>query len=79
MYYPDRDGKRIRESTFTQDWQEAKGSMPATTVLDSVRNKEQLELGEWVNFFLENYSKAIHLRDAAECRRRCGRIGSHSC
>jgi integrase len=63
MCYPDRDGKRIRESTFTQDWQEANKKLRERLrarddkVLDIVRKGEQLEFGEWVDFFLENYSK----------------------
>ena len=63
MSYPDRDGKRIRESTFTQDWQEANKKLRERLharderVLDIVRKGEQLVFGEWVDFFLENYSK----------------------
>jgi len=63
MSYPDRDGKRIRESTFTQDWQEANKKLRERLhardekVLDIVRKGEQLAFGEWVDFFLENYSK----------------------
>ena len=63
MCYSDRDGKRIRESTFTRDWQEANRKLRERLlarddkVLEIVRRGEQLEFGEWVDFFLENYSK----------------------
>jgi len=63
MSYLDRDGKRIRESTLTQDWQEANKKLRERLharddkFLDIVRRGEQIEFGEWVDFFLENYSK----------------------
>jgi integrase len=63
MCYLDRDGKRIRESTLTQDWQEANRKLRErllardNKVLDIVRKGEQLEFLEWADFFLENYSK----------------------
>ena len=53
----------IRESTFTRDWQEANKKLRERLharddkVLEIVRKGEQLEFGEWVDFFLENYSK----------------------
>ena len=63
MSYLDRAGKRIRESTFTQDWQEANKKLRErlhardNRVLEIVRKGEQMEFEEWVDFFLENYSK----------------------
>lgn len=63
MSYLDRDGKRIRESTFTQDWQEANRKLRERLharderVLDIVRKGEQMGFEAWVDFFLENYSK----------------------
>src|SRR5258708_26817755 len=63
MSYLDRGGKRIRESTFTQDWQEANRKLRERLhhrdekVLEIVRRGEQLGIEEWVDFFLENYSK----------------------
>jgi integrase len=63
MCYLDRDGKRIRESTFTQDWQEANAKLRERLlarddkILDIVRKGEQLEFAKWVDLFLENYSK----------------------
>jgi integrase len=63
MSYPDRNGKRIRESTFTPDWQEANRKLRERLlarddkVLDIVKKGEQLGFEQWVDFFLENYSK----------------------
>jgi integrase len=63
MSYLDRNGKRIRESTFTEDWQEANRKLRErlhardNRVLDIVRRGEQLGFEEWVDFFLEHYSK----------------------
>jgi len=63
MCYLDRDGKRIRESTFTQDWQEANAKLRERLlarddkILDIVRKGEQLEFARWADLFLENYSK----------------------
>lgn len=63
MCYVDRDGKRIREPTFTQDWQEANRKLRErlgardNRVLQIVRKGEQMGFEEWVDFFLENYSK----------------------
>ena len=74
MVYRDRSGKRIRESTFTEDWQEAQRKLP-----DVVRKGEHLQFSDWADFFLENYSKppiraektheangraALHLKEA---------------
>ena len=61
--YRDRVGKRQRESTFTEDWQEAQKMLRARlkardgNVLQVVRKGESLSFGEWADFFLENYSK----------------------
>jgi site-specific recombinase XerC len=63
MVYRDRNGKRIRESTYTEDWQEAQRKLRNRfqarddKILDIVRKGEQLQFAEWVEFFLENYSK----------------------
>lgn len=63
MVYRDRSGKRIRESTNTKDWQEAQRKLRERLqardgrILDVVRKGEQLRFADWVNFFLENYSK----------------------
>jgi integrase len=90
MSYPDRHGKRIRESTFTQDWQEANKKLRERLlarddrVLEIVKKGEHLGFEQWVDFFLENYSKpplravkthaanlrvAKHLNDAFRSRK----------
>jgi integrase len=61
--YRDRAGKRQRESTFTEDRQEAYKMLRTRleardgNVLQVVRKGESLSFGEWADFFLENYSK----------------------
>jgi integrase len=63
MVYRDRSGKRIRESTFTEDWQQAQRKLRERlqarddNILDVVRKGEQLQFSDWADFFLENYSK----------------------
>ena len=63
MRYRDRDGKRLRESTNTEDWQEAQRKLRERLqarddkLLAIVRKGEQLQFSEWADFFLENYSK----------------------
>ncbi len=96
MVYRDRSGKRIRESTYTEDWQEAQRKLRERLqarddkTLEVVRKGEQLQFGEWVDFFLENYSKppiraektheanqraALHLKGAFD-RRSIGDISA---
>jgi integrase len=61
--YRDRDGKRIRESTFTEDWQDAQRRLRERLqarddkILEIVRKGEQLQFSTWVDYFLENYSQ----------------------
>ena len=61
--YRDRDGSRRRESTFTNDWQEAQQKLRQRlrardeNVLDIVRKGESFTFGQWTDLFLENYSK----------------------
>jgi len=63
MVYRDRNGRRIRESTNTGDWQEAQRKLRDRLqarddkILDIVRKGEQIQFADWVDFFLENYSK----------------------
>jgi len=63
MVYRDRNGRRIRESTNTEDWQEAQRKLRDRLqarddkVLEVVRKGEQLQFADWVDFFLENYSR----------------------
>ena len=61
--YRDREGNRVRESTFTEDWQEAQRKLRERLqarddkLLEIVRRGEQLQFSTWVDFFLENYSE----------------------
>jgi integrase len=61
--YRDRSGIRRAESSFTKDWQEAQTILRErlhardNNVLDVMRKGERLSLEQWVDFFLENYSK----------------------
>jgi integrase len=63
MSYLDGNGSRIRESTGTGDWHEANKKLRERLfarddkVLEIVRKGEQLGFEQWVDFFLENYSK----------------------
>ena len=79
MVYRDRSGKRIRESTFTEDWQEAQRKLRERLqarddkILDVVRKGEQLQFADWVDFFLENYSKPpIRAEKTHEANERVG-------
>ncbi len=64
MVYRDRSGKRIRESTNTEDGQQAQRKLRDRLqarddkILEVVRKGEQLQFADWVDFFLENYSKS---------------------
>jgi integrase len=61
--YRERDGTLHKESTFTEDWQEAQKKLRERllardgNVLQIVRKGENLTFGEWADLFLENYSK----------------------
>lgn len=61
--YRDRDGVRRRESTFTEDWDEAQKKLRERlrarddNILEVVRRGESLNFGQWADFFVENYSK----------------------
>jgi len=61
--YRDRTGKRQRESSFTEDRQQANKMLRKRldardgNVLQVVRKGESLSFGEWADFFLEQYSK----------------------
>jgi integrase len=63
MSYRERDGTRRRESTFTEDWNEANKKLRERlqardgNILQVVRKGENLTFGEWTDLFLENYSK----------------------
>lgn len=63
MSYRDKTGKRQRESTFTENWDEAQKMLRDRlrarddNTLQVVRRGESLAFGEWADSFLENYSK----------------------
>ncbi len=63
MRYRDRAGKRHQEPTGLSDWNEAQKKLRERlqarddNILEIVRKGEQLLFKEWVDFFLENYSK----------------------
>ena len=63
MSYRDKDGKRKRESTLTEDLQEAHKILRSRlqarddNALQVIRKGETLCFGEWADFFLEHYSK----------------------
>ena len=62
MRYCDRTGQRHRESTLTENWQEAQKRLRERllarddNVLEVVRKGEGLTLGQWVEHFLTIYS-----------------------
>lgn len=63
MQYRERNGTRRRESTCTENWDEANKRLRERlgardgNILTVVRKGETLTFGEWADFFLENYSK----------------------
>ena len=63
MSYRDKTGKRQRESTFTENWDEAQKMLRDRlrardgNTLQVVRRGESLTFREWADSFLENYSK----------------------
>src|ERR1700722_5693371 len=63
MYYRERDGTRRKESTFTEDWNEANQKLRERlqardgNILRVVRKGESLTFEDWTDLFLENYSK----------------------
>jgi hypothetical protein len=56
--YWNRAGRRVRESTFTDDWQEAQKKLRERLrardglILEIVRKGESLGFGQWADFFL---------------------------
>jgi integrase len=63
MRYRELNGTRRRESTFTDDWQEAQKKLRERlqardgNTLQTIRKGESLPFGKWTDFFMENYSK----------------------
>ncbi len=63
MQYRDRDGKRQRESTQTDDWDEAQRLLRErlqardSNSLPLLRKGQDLSFKQWAEYFLENFSK----------------------
>jgi integrase len=81
MHYRDRDGRRRRESTNTADWQEAQKQLRErlqardNNTLALIRKGEELTVTQWVDFFLENFSKPpIRTEKTHLCY---SRVGNH--
>lgn len=80
MVYRDRNGNRIRESTNTNNWEEAQRKLRErlqardNKTLEVVRRGEQLQFADWVDFFLENYSRPpIRAEKTHAANERAGR------
>src|SRR5208283_3463137 len=76
--YRDRNGKRCRESTGTEDWQEANRKLRERlqardgNLLEVIRKGESLGFEEWVDSFLENYSRPpLRAQKTHEANTRC--------
>src|SRR6266851_6789480 len=76
--YRDRNGKPCRESTQTEDWQEANRKLRERllardgNLLEVIRKGEALGFGEWVDSFLKNYSKPpMRAAKTHEANMRC--------
>ena len=63
MQYRDKDGNRQRETTGTEDWNEAQQRLRErlqardSNTLPALRRGQDLTFGEWSDFYLENFSK----------------------
>jgi hypothetical protein len=63
MRYRDKDGIRRRESTLTEDWDEAQMRLRErlqardNNTLSALRRGQDIAFGEWADFYLENFSK----------------------
>ena len=63
MRYRDRDGTPRRESTHTEDWEEAQKRLRDRlqerdqNILSIIRRGQTLAFGDWADLFLENFSK----------------------
>lgn len=78
MRYRDRNGKPCRESTQTEDWQEANRKLRERllardgNLLETIRKGEALGFGEWVDSFLANYSRPpLRAHKTHEANMRC--------
>ena len=63
MQYRDKAGQRHRESTETEDWNQAQQRLRErlqardNNTLSSLRRGQELTFGEWADSSLENFSK----------------------
>jgi len=63
MRYRDKDRVRQRESTLTEDWDEAQKRLRErlqardNNTLPALRRGQDLTFGEWSDFYLENFSR----------------------
>src|SRR5690242_212498 len=63
MQYRDRTGERRRESTGTEDWDEAQRILRDrlqardNNTLPSMRRGQELTFGDWADSYLDNFSK----------------------
>jgi len=63
MRYRDKDGARQREATLTEDWTEAQKCLRErlqardNNTRPALRRGQDLNFGEWSDFYLENFSK----------------------
>src|SRR6266536_6231744 len=63
MAFRDKTGRRIQESTNTTDWDEAQQILRQrlaardNNTLEVIKKGQGLSFNDWVEFFLEHYSK----------------------
>src|SRR5579863_519117 len=63
MRYRDKDGVRQRESTLTEDWDEAQKRLRVrlqardNNTLPALRRGQDFTFGDWSDFYLENFSR----------------------
>jgi integrase len=76
--YRDRKGIARRESSLTADWDEANKKLRERlqarddNLLEVTRKGETLAYGQWVDYFLENYSKPpVRAEKTHEANKRC--------
>src|ERR1700684_2411343 len=76
--YRDRSGKYRRESAHTEEWEEANRKLRERlqardgNLLEAIRKGESLGFEEWVDSFLENYSRPpLRANKTHEANMRC--------
>src|SRR5262249_42874295 len=63
MQYRDKNGVRQRESTLTEDWEEAQKCLRErlqardNNTLPALRRGQDIAFGEWADLYLENFPK----------------------